>query len=544
MASKDEAILTAGAAKAIGYDKIDALNAQYSKGLSTQMKDGMLHAAGGAALLSDAKKYAGHRYVYGGPSNPQQGFDCSSFASYVIGHDEGMQLPGGSWASVTGGGQEHGPVASEFLKLPSAHSVGHNPADIQPGDVLVWPTHVGFGVGPGTMFSAYDTAEGTLQTPKDMRNASGPTGETLTIMRYGAGKNNPSASASGGSTTTTSGPAAASSRYNGGGGGGGLGLSPGDYGSSDDEANIESALLGGIGGGGGFSGNLGTTSATSTTAGATSNGSSGASSGKISVGSINSQSGWAQALLKALGDPTTSANIKSIEHWEQLEGGNWQNTAKYNPLDTTYQLPGSTNMGGSTAGANGVQAYTSWSQGLQATVDTLKNGSYNDILAALKSGKGLTSGAASGLSTWSGGVAAGGYTSAATGGDFIVGERGPEIISMKNGTSATVMDAAKTQSMIKGNVAQPAQAPWVTSGATGYSYANQPQNSWQNGGNSGGAPVSVSLNISSGAIVIQGGGAGNSSTDISHAVSQAFSQSINVLKDNETLRNIANGVKS
>lgn len=545
MVSKDEAILNPGAAKEIGYTKIDQLNAKHANGLTTQMKDGKLHAAGGASLLSDAKKYAGHPYVYGGPSNPQQGWDCSSFASWVIGHDEGMQLPGGSWASTTNSGQIHGDTASEFLKLPGAHSEGHDAKNIQPGDVLVWPTHVGFGVGPGTMFSAYDTAEGTLQTSKDMKNASGPTGETLTIMRYGGGKNNnsTSSSTSGSSTTTTSGPASASSIYNGGGGGGGLGLSPGNYGSSDDAANVESALLGGIGGGGGFSGfsKSTTTTSTSTAAGATSNGGS-TKAGKVNIGSVSSPAGWAQALLQALGDPLSSENLKSIEHWEQLEGGNWQNTAKFNPLDTTQQMSGSTNMGGGAGGAAGVQAYTSWSQGLQATLETLKNGHYSDILAQLKSGKGLTSGAAAGLSTWSGGVAAGGYTAAATGGTILAGERGPELISMENGQSASVMTAAQTQSLIKGNSAQAAQAPWVTGGMQDYSYANAPQNASRSSNNGG---VNVSLNISSGAIVIQSGmGGGSSSTDISNAVGHAFSQSINTLQGNETLRNIANGVKS
>jgi hypothetical protein len=91
-----------------------------------------------------------------------------------------------------------------------------------------------------------------------------------------------------------------------------------------------------------------------------------------------------------------------------MEGGNWNNTARYNPLNTTLQESGSTTMaGGSSAGADGVQAYTSWTQGVQATVDTLRSSSYSDIIAALKTGNGLGTGSLAGLSTWSGG----GYSS-------------------------------------------------------------------------------------------------------------------------------------
>lgn len=93
-----------------------------------------------------------------------------------------------------------------------------------------------------------------------------------------------------------------------------------------------------------------------------------------------SQKTWAQALLRALGMPVTSNNIGNIMAWETQEGGNWNNSAKYNPLNTTQTAPGSYNPGFSA----GVQAYTSWAEGLQATVQTLTNGSYSGILAVLR----------------------------------------------------------------------------------------------------------------------------------------------------------------
>jgi cell wall-associated NlpC family hydrolase len=110
-------------------------------------------------------KYNGHAYHFGGPSNPTNGWDCSSFASYVLGHDLNMTLPGNeTWAKATGNGQSHGPVASEFANTPGFTKVSGTPTNNQPGDLLVWTGHVGFGTGGGGMFSAFDTASGTLST--------------------------------------------------------------------------------------------------------------------------------------------------------------------------------------------------------------------------------------------------------------------------------------------------------------------------------------------------------------------------------------------
>ena len=90
---------------------------------------------------------------------------------------------------------------------------------------------------------------------------------------------------------------------------------------------------------------------------------------------------WAQALVKSLGAPMTADNVAAIVAWEMAEGGHWYNTAYYNPLNTTQSMPGATVFN-----SVGVKAYTSWAQGLRATVITLNNGLYGGILAALRSG--------------------------------------------------------------------------------------------------------------------------------------------------------------
>jgi peptidoglycan hydrolase CwlO-like protein len=94
-----------------------------------------------------------------------------------------------------------------------------------------------------------------------------------------------------------------------------------------------------------------------------------------------SQLTWAQALLVAMRFPVTADNIAAITAWEMAEGGHWYNTAYYNPLNTTQSMPGATVFN-----SVGVKAYTSWKQGLEATMITLKNGYYGGILDALKRG--------------------------------------------------------------------------------------------------------------------------------------------------------------
>ncbi len=90
---------------------------------------------------------------------------------------------------------------------------------------------------------------------------------------------------------------------------------------------------------------------------------------------------WAKALLQKLHMPVTGANVAAVTAWELAEGGHWHNSARFNPLNTTQTMPGSTSMN-----SVGVKAYTSWAQGFAATLKTLNNGYYEGILAALRRG--------------------------------------------------------------------------------------------------------------------------------------------------------------
>lgn len=88
---------------------------------------------------------------------------------------------------------------------------------------------------------------------------------------------------------------------------------------------------------------------------------------------------FARALLNRLGLPQSSNNLVSLVAFVGIEAGHWNNKARFNPLNTTQTMPGSTKAPGTI-----VQAYTSWTQGVEASAKTLTNGLYGGLIAALK----------------------------------------------------------------------------------------------------------------------------------------------------------------
>lgn len=92
---------------------------------------------------------------------------------------------------------------------------------------------------------------------------------------------------------------------------------------------------------------------------------------------------WQQRLLAVVnghGWDTGSfypEGLRLLEAWQRAEGG----TAQWNPLNTTFYLPGSTNY--NTAG---VKNYARATDGVCATGLTLVNGNYNGILGDLQNG--------------------------------------------------------------------------------------------------------------------------------------------------------------
>lgn len=94
------------------------------------------------------------------------------------------------------------------------------------------------------------------------------------------------------------------------------------------------------------------------------------------------QAQFAAAVLDRLGIPQSRGALQALVGWEQAEGGHWKNSARYNPLNTTQNMPGS----GDTGSQGNISVYKNWNQGVDATVQTLRNGRYGSILSALKAG--------------------------------------------------------------------------------------------------------------------------------------------------------------
>jgi cell wall-associated NlpC family hydrolase len=118
-----------------------------------------------SSIANDALKYVGHKYVYGGPSNETTGWDCSSFVSYVLGHDLGLPIPGGTWASQTDSGKSHGPTVASYVLWSGAEGVSKT--GVQPGDLICFPpdTHIGIATSGSEFVSAEQPSTGTGVAP-------------------------------------------------------------------------------------------------------------------------------------------------------------------------------------------------------------------------------------------------------------------------------------------------------------------------------------------------------------------------------------------
>jgi murein DD-endopeptidase MepM/ murein hydrolase activator NlpD len=110
-----------------------------------------------------------------------------------------------------------------------------------------------------------------------------------------------------------------------------------------------------------------------------------------------------ESILTGLRAPITTANMNSLVAWEAHEEPGWtEDSVSHNPLNTTLSMIGAWNIN-----SVGVKEYPTWTEGIQATVNTIKF--YPLILQAFRSGNGLIgdTSISDELLLWSGG----GYSS-------------------------------------------------------------------------------------------------------------------------------------
>lgn len=115
-------------------------------------------SATSSSIANDALKYVGKGYVWGGPADTPGDWDCSSFCSYVLGHDLGLALPGGGHYGDQGyPPHSHGPTTLTYMLYGKSVNYGSE----QPGDLLISAEHMGICIGGGQMISAQDPQLGT-----------------------------------------------------------------------------------------------------------------------------------------------------------------------------------------------------------------------------------------------------------------------------------------------------------------------------------------------------------------------------------------------
>lgn len=106
---------------------------------------------------------------------------------------------------------------------------------------------------------------------------------------------------------------------------------------------------------------------------------------------------WERLILRGIGAPATPQNVRFLDAWQRAEGGGTANNANFNPLNTTQGAAGAGSIN-----SVGVKSYRNAGQGIRATVQTLLNGHYGDIVGGLRSGRDTAQQLASSrsLSTW------------------------------------------------------------------------------------------------------------------------------------------------
>ena len=118
--------------------------------------------AGSSGLVGIAMQYVGHAYLFGGApgKDGSKPWDCSSFVNYVVGVKAGLAIPGNAPGRYDG--TSHGPTTGVWAIWTGMTSVSR--ANVQPGDIIVWGSHMGIATSNSQYISAHSPAERTTVT--------------------------------------------------------------------------------------------------------------------------------------------------------------------------------------------------------------------------------------------------------------------------------------------------------------------------------------------------------------------------------------------
>lgn len=112
---------------------------------------------GGDRIAAQGLKYIGSGYVFGGKADRVGNWDCSSFVSFVLGHDLGYPLPGGKWGDPGFPPHAHGPATGNYMMFGKPISA----SQARKGDLVISSEHMGIVVAEGTYVSAKTPVLGT-----------------------------------------------------------------------------------------------------------------------------------------------------------------------------------------------------------------------------------------------------------------------------------------------------------------------------------------------------------------------------------------------
>lgn len=438
--------------------------------------------------IKDAESQLGRPYVWGG-DNPAVGFDCSGLIEWAYGQ-AGIRLPRTSqeqWAALKGRAVPLSKVQAGDILFSagsdgSPNSPGHEAMAISSSQIIEAPY-----TGASIRIRALNAGEWShAARPSGSLSGGGGGGGT-------GGSNGRSSSATGVAKGNT-----------------GLGLSPGNYGSSEEVANVAAALLGGISGGSGMSGfgSIGNGQGKSMGGGkgntnvSTAGGGSAAANRRLGQKLAKEMFGWQGAEWNALD-----------QLWGKYESG-WRSNAQ-NPGSTAFGIAQFLDSTWKPYGAKTSNAGLQIKYGLEYIHDR-----YKDPIHALQFELSHTPHwYADGIDHAKAGLA-------------LVGERGPELVKLGGGQQ--VMNASKTAEVLKGTHAKPGQTPWDSHTYHGLFLAPMPQNQGRFSGK-----CEVHLNMPPGAIVVHSQG---TATDVSNNVRQIMAGISQAMADDDMVKKIMSGV--
>lgn len=124
---------------------------------------GVSTTTGTSGLAAIANQYLGHAYIFGAApgEDGKRPWDCSSMVNWIVSVKAGKAIPGYGPGKYRG--NVHGPPTGLWAVWNGMDTVKRS--DVQAGDILVWPGHMGIAASNSHVISALNPKDTTKVTP-------------------------------------------------------------------------------------------------------------------------------------------------------------------------------------------------------------------------------------------------------------------------------------------------------------------------------------------------------------------------------------------